>query len=122
LLQPSPLRPVLPRRHRRKRKGRAERWPRRQPEQSSSYQFLLERDRVPQDSQRRERAPNNGKNKAAQEDACHSSVRIRTVSPIRKNSTKGAQAARNGGYPPKLPIASAALSTTKNANPSAMPI
>src|SRR5690606_22981103 len=98
LLQPSPLRPVLPRRHRRKRKGRAERWPRRQPEQSSSYQFLLERDRVPQDSQRRERPPNSGKNKAAQAPAWnHSSVRTRTVAPSRKNNKKGAQAARNGG-------------------------
>ena len=43
----------------------------------------------------------------------HSSVRISTVSPISRNRKKGAHAARNGGYPPKLPIASAALSTTK---------
>ena len=43
----------------------------------------------------------------------HSSVRISTVSPISRNRKNGAQAARKGGYPPKLPIASAALSTTK---------
>src|SRR5690606_14132433 len=45
----------------------------------------------------RERPSNSGKNKAAQAALFHSSVRTSTVSPTRKNSTNGAQAASSGG-------------------------
>src|SRR5690554_2029952 len=74
---------------------------------------LQERERIPQDSHRASGPQIVAKIRQRKRRSHHSSVRISTVSPSRKNNTKGAQAASNGGYPPKLPIASAALSTTK---------